>query len=337
VFAEIYPIAAPHFRPQNNDCSNGLPGIDCRPGFGVPRPAYHLNSDMHEVLLKTTLDGIPVCRGKVRDVFDFGDRLLFVASDRISAFDYVLPNGIPRKGEVLTRLSRFWFSRLDVSHHLLPDTLDRLELPDNADIDALAARSMIVRKTKVVPIECVVRGYLAGSGWTEYQQNQNVCGIPLPAGLQEGSRLAEPIFTPATKAESGHDQNISFDDMTDRIGRERAEELRKLSLHIYCRAAEFAQSRGIILADTKFEFGTVGDRLLLIDEVLTPDSSRFWPADAYEPGRAQASFDKQFVRDWLLQCGWDRNSPPPELPDDIVDKTAARYAEAYERLTGENF
>jgi phosphoribosylaminoimidazole-succinocarboxamide synthase len=292
---------------------------------------------MHEVLLKTTLDGIPVCRGKVRDVFDFGDRLLFVASDRISAFDYVLPNGIPRKGEVLTRLSRFWFSRLDVSHHLLPDTLDRLELPDNADIDALAARSMIVRKTKVVPIECVVRGYLAGSGWTEYQQNQNVCGIPLPAGLQEGSRLAEPIFTPATKAESGHDQNISFDDMTDRIGRERAEELRKLSLHIYCRAAEFAQSRGIILADTKFEFGTVGDRLLLIDEVLTPDSSRFWPADAYEPGRAQASFDKQFVRDWLLQCGWDRNSPPPELPDDIVDKTAARYAEAYERLTGENF
>jgi len=292
---------------------------------------------MSKVLLETRLEGIPVRRGKVRDVFDFGDRLLFVASDRISAFDYVLPNGIPRKGEILTRLSRFWFDRLNVPNHLLDERLDTLPLPANADLQALGPRSMVVRRTKVIPIECVVRGYLAGSGWVEYQRDRSVCGIQLPEGLQESSRLPEPIFTPATKAESGHDENISFGVACEQIGADLAAKLRDLTLSIYNDASSYAASRGIILADTKFEFGLLDDQIILIDEVLTPDSSRFWPADEYEPGRAQASFDKQFVRDWLLQSGWDRNSPPPELPDDIISRTAARYAEAYERLTGSDF
>ena len=292
---------------------------------------------MSKVLLETRLEGIPVRRGKVRDVFDLGDRLLFVASDRISAFDYVLPNGIPRKGEILTRLSRFWFDRLNVPNHLLDERLDTLPLPANADLQALGPRSMVVRRTKVIPIECVVRGYLAGSGWVEYQRDRSVCGIQLPEGLQESSRLPEPIFTPATKAESGHDENISFGVACEQIGADLAAKLRDLTLSIYNDASSYAASRGIILADTKFEFGLLDDKIILIDEVLTPDSSRFWPADEYEPGRAQASFDKQFVRDWLLQSGWDRNSPPPELPDDIISRTAARYAEAYERLTGSDF
>jgi len=292
---------------------------------------------MSKVLLETRLEGIPVRRGKVRDVFDFGDRLLFVASDRISAFDYVLPNGIPRKGEVLTRLSRFWFDRLDVPNHLLDEGLDTLPLPEDADLQALVPRSMVVRRTQVVPVECVVRGYLAGSGWVEYQRDRSVCGIQLPEGLQESSRLPEPIFTPATKAESGHDENISFEVACEQIGADLTAKLQALTLSIYNDAASYAASRGIILADTKFEFGLLDGQIILIDEVLTPDSSRFWPADDYEPGRAQASFDKQFVRDWLLQSGWDRNSPPPELPDDIISRTAARYAEAYERLTGSDF
>ena len=278
----------------------------------------------------------PVRRGKVRDIYDFGDRLLFVATDRISAFDYILPTGIPRKGEVLTRISRFWFDCLDVPHHFLSDDLSLLGLPADA-ADHLKNRSMVVRKSEVVPIECVVRGYLAGSGWNEYRENGTVCGVRLPAGLSESSRLPEPIFTPATKAEEGHDENISFDQMQQIIGSDLAAELRELSLNIYERGSQHARERGIIIADTKFEFGLLDGHVLLIDEVMTPDSSRFWTEDSYSPGGSQFSYDKQFVRDWLLASGWDRNSPPPELPDDVVRKTAEKYIEAFEQLTGQTF
>jgi len=288
-------------------------------------------------LLQSEIPGIPVRRGKVRDVYDFGDRLLFVASDRISAFDWVLPNGIPDKGRVLTKLSEMWFDRLDVPHHFLTMDLSVLPLPAGVDRDSLIGRSMVVRKTKVVPIECVVRGYLSGSGWKEYQKSGAVCGIDLPKGLKESDQLREPIFTPATKEESGHDENISFERMCEIVGKETAQRLRTLSLEIYRRGAEYARKRGIIIADTKFEFGSIGGQLILIDEVLTPDSSRFWPMDAYQPGRSQPSFDKQFVRDWLETTGWDKNSPPPTLPDDVVEKTRAKYIEGYTRLVGEAF
>ncbi|MFO0974924.1 MAG: phosphoribosylaminoimidazolesuccinocarboxamide synthase [Planctomycetaceae bacterium] len=289
------------------------------------------------VLLQSEIPGIPVRRGKVRDVYDFGDRLLFVATDRISAFDYILPNGIPRKGEVLTRISRFWFSLLGVDHHLLADDITSLPLPAGTDVDALRARSMVVMKTQVVPIECVARGYLSGSGWKEYQKSSTVCGIPLPGGLVESSRLPAPIFTPATKAESGHDENISFEQTCSIIGPELSETLRSLTLKIYGRGCEHAATRGIIIADTKFEFGLRDGRVILIDEVMTPDSSRFWPASDWQPGRGQASFDKQFVRDWLERSGWDKNSPPPTLPDDVVRRTSERYIEAFEILTGQSF
>jgi phosphoribosylaminoimidazole-succinocarboxamide synthase len=292
---------------------------------------------MSGVLLQSSLPGIPVRHGKVRDVYDFGDRLLFVASDRISAFDYILPNGIPRKGEVLTRLSQFWFSRLSVRHHLLTSDVSSLPLPADTDVQSLAGRSMVVMKTSVVPIECVVRGYLAGSGWKEYCQSGTVCGIKLPGGLKESSRLPEPIFTPANKAESGHDENISFEQMCTVVGAELADRLRSISLQVYSEGCTHASTKGIIVADTKFEFGLKGDDIILIDEVMTPDSSRFWPTDQYEAGRGQASYDKQFVRDWLEQSGWDKNSPPPVLPDDVVQRTSARYIEAYERLTGLHF
>ncbi len=292
---------------------------------------------MSAVLLQSSLPGIPVRHGKVRDVYDFGDRLLFVASDRISAFDYILPNGIPRKGEVLTRLSQFWFSRISVRHHLLTSDLASLPLPAGTDVQSLAGRSMVVMKTSVVPIECVVRGYLAGSGWKEYCQSGTVCGIRLPSGLQESSRLPEPIFTPANKAESGHDENISFEQMCEVVGAELAGRLRDVSLQVYSEGCTHASSKGIIIADTKFEFGLKDDDIILIDEVMTPDSSRFWPTDRYEAGRGQASYDKQFVRDWLEQSGWDKNSPPPVLPEDVVQRTSSRYIEAYERLTGLQF
>ena len=292
---------------------------------------------MSAVLLQSSLPGIPVRHGKVRDVYDFGDRLLFVASDRISAFDYILPNGIPRKGEVLTRLSQFWFSRISVRHHLLTSDLASLPLPAGTDVQSLAGRSMVVMKTSVVPIECVVRGYLAGSGWKEYCQSGTVCGIRLPGGLQESSRLPEPIFTPANKAESGHDENISFEQMCEVVGAELAGRLRDVSLQVYSEGCTHASSKGIIIADTKFEFGLKDDDIILIDEVMTPDSSRFWPTDRYEAGRGQASYDKQFVRDWLEQSGWDKNSPPPVLPEDVVQRTSSRYIEAYERLTGLQF
>jgi phosphoribosylaminoimidazole-succinocarboxamide synthase len=286
------------------------------------------------LMLDSAIPGMTPRRGKVRDVYDFGDRLLFVATDRISAFDYVLPNAIPRKGEVLTRLSQFWFDLLGVPHHFISDDPQQLPLPAGTDVTSLRGRSMVVRRTDVIPIECVARGYLSGSGWKEYQQSGTVCGIPLPAGLQESSRLPAPIFTPATKAETGHDENISFERTSELIGQSLAEQLRELTLSIYQRGCQHAAAKGIIIADTKFEFGIRDGQVILIDEVMTPDSSRFWPADLWQPGRGQASFDKQFVRDWLLSSGWDRNSPPPQLPDDVVQRTSARYIEAWQRLTG---
>jgi len=288
-------------------------------------------------LLESSVEGIPVRRGKVRDIYDFGDRLLFVASDRISAFDWVLPTGIPDKGRVLTQLSRMWFDRLDVEHHLLSMQLDDLPLPKDADLEALEGRSMVVIKTDVVPVECVVRGYLSGSGWKEYQRDQAVCGIELPEGLTESDRLPELIFTPATKAEEGHDINISFEQMIEIVGEELSVQLRELSLDIYRQGAEYALTKGIIIADTKFEFGIKDGQVLLIDEVLTPDSSRFWPQELYQPGHGQPSFDKQFVRDWLETTDWDKDSTPPGLPEDIVSQTRAKYIEAFELLVGDAF
>ena len=288
-------------------------------------------------VLETQLPSFPLRRGKVRDVYDLGDRLLLVATDRISAFDWVLPVGIPDKGRVLTQLSLFWFDQLGEPNHLLPLGIEDLALPESVDRTPLAGRSIVVRKTEVVPIECVVRGYLSGSGWKEYRQSGTVCGLKLPTGLRESDRLPEPIFTPATKAETGHDENISFERMCDEVGGDTAEELRRRSIDVYLRGARHAAERGIIIADTKFEWGRTPGGLILIDEVLTPDSSRFWPADRYEPGHGQPSFDKQFVRDWLEQSGWDKQSPPPALPADVVAKTRATYVEAFERLTGSTF
>ena len=289
------------------------------------------------VVLETSLAGLPVRRGKVRDIYDLGDQLLLVSTDRISAFDWVLPSGIPDKGRLLTQIAAFWFDLLKEPNHLISTDVEKMDLPGEIDYRALAGRSSLVRKTEVVPIECVVRGYLAGSGWKEYQSGGTVCGIELPGGLAESVRLPEPIFTPATKAETGHDENISFERTVEIIGRETAEELRRRSLEIFRRGAQYALKRGIIIADTKFEFGRVDEELILIDEVLTPDSSRFWPAEGYQPGRSQPSFDKQFVRDWLSSTDWDKNSPPPALPEEVVVKTREKYVEAYERLTGEKF
>jgi len=290
------------------------------------------------VVLETSLPGVPVRRGKVRDVYDLGERILLVSTDRLSAFDWILPTGIPDKGRVLTQIAAFWFDRLGGTNHLISTDTAEMGLPDGTDLAQLAGRSSLVRKTEVVPIECVVRGYLAGSGWKEYQESGTVCGIRLPDGLTESAKLPEPIFTPATKAEQGdHDENISFERMVDVVGAETSEELRRRSLDIFQRGTDYAAERGIIIADTKFEFGTVDGEIILIDEVLTPDSSRFWPADQYEPGRGQASYDKQFVRDWLLASTWDRDSRPPALPADIITKTRAKYIEAFEQLTGKTF
>lgn len=289
------------------------------------------------VLLNTSLADFPVHRGKVRDMYDLGDRMIMVSTDRISAFDWVLPTGIPDKGRVLTQISAFWFDRLPVEHHVLSTDVHKMALPQDVDLEPLDGRTMLVRKTKVVPIECVVRGYLSGSGWKEYQQNGSVCGVQLPSGLTESDRLDEPIFTPATKEESGHDENISFERMVEIVGSDVATELRERSLDIYRRGSELAHERGLIVADTKFEWGEIDGQLILIDEVLTPDSSRFWPADQYQPGQGQPSFDKQFVRDWLSDAGWDKNSDPPELPQDVVRKTREKYIEAFEQLTQQTF
>jgi phosphoribosylaminoimidazole-succinocarboxamide synthase len=288
-------------------------------------------------LLSSDVPGYPCRRGKVRDVYDLGDRLVIVATDRISAFDWVLPTAIPDKGRILTALTLFWLDYLGVPNHLLSTDLTDMGPVFAERATDLAGRACLVRKASVVPIECVVRGYLAGSGWKEYQQHGTVCGIALPRGLAQSARLPEAIFTPATKEESGHDQNISFENMNDRIGRELALALRQRSLDIYRRASEYARSRGLILADTKFEWGLLPDgQVILIDEVLTPDSSRFWPADQYREGIGPPSFDKQFVRDWLETTGWDKNSPPPPLPDEVVECTREKYLEAYKLITGEN-
>ncbi|MEJ5341373.1 MAG: phosphoribosylaminoimidazolesuccinocarboxamide synthase [Thermogutta sp.] len=292
---------------------------------------------MAKAVLETSIPGLKKRKGKVRDIYDLGDHLLLVSTDRISAFDWVLPTPIPSKGQVLNQLSAFWFKLLGEPNHLVTINLDEMPLPEYTDREMLAGRTCYVRKTKVIPIECVVRGYISGSAWKEYQQRGTVCGIQLPPGLKESDELPEPIFTPATKAETGHDENITFDQMIEIVGEQIAVELRERSLRIYKLGAAYAKERGIIIADTKFEFGQENGQILLIDEVFTPDSSRFWPADSYTPGRGQPSFDKQFVRDWLESTGWDKNSPPPELPDDVVQKTREKYIEAFERLTGQKF
>ena len=278
-------------------------------------------------------------RGKVRDIFEAGRDLMMVATDRISAFDVVLPTAIPGKGQVLSGLSLHWFelTRHIVANHLITADVSRFPDPFAGKFEELAGRAMLVRRADVVPIECVARGYLSGSGWKEYSATGSVCGIELPGGLVESDRLPEPIFTPATKEASGHDINISIEEMGERVGSGLAERLKELTLSVYEFGAAHALERGIILADTKFEFGFAGGEIILIDEVLTPDSSRFWPADRYEPGHSQPSFDKQYVRDWLDRSGWDHEPPPPDLPADVVEQTAARYREAYERITGESF
>jgi phosphoribosylaminoimidazole-succinocarboxamide synthase len=291
----------------------------------------------HEPILQLDLPGIKKIKsGKVREIFDLGDRLLLVASDRLSAFDVIMPNGIPRKGEVLTQISHFWFEKFSalVPNHLLAKADD--PLPQNLQPFAaqLARRSMIVKKARPLAIECIVRGYLSGSGWKEYKKSQTVCGIQLPAGLTESAELPEPIFTPSTKAEAGHDENISFTEAQKIVGPELAKQASDLSLRIYRAGRDYARQRGIIIADTKFEFGLSDGKLILIDEVLTPDSSRFWPADQYAPGKGQPSFDKQFVRDYLETLDWNKTPPGPVLPPEVVAKTSAKYLEAYERLTG---
>jgi phosphoribosylaminoimidazole-succinocarboxamide synthase len=282
------------------------------------------------------LPGIKKLRsGKVREVFDLGDTLLFVVTDRISAFDVILPDPIPNKGAVLNQISAFWFKRFnDIANHLV--TADFEEFPKELQKfrDQLAGRSMIVKKTRPLPVECVVRGYLAGSGWKEYQQSQSVCGIKLPANLKQASQLPEPIFTPATKAETGHDENIDMQRCVQILGEELADRVKALSLDIYLRGRDHAAERGIIVADTKFEFGTVDGDLLLIDECLTPDSSRFWPEDEYAVGQSPPSFDKQFVRDYLETLDWDKTPPAPQLPKDVIEKSSAKYLEAFRRLTG---
>ena len=295
---------------------------------------------MSPALLQSTLP-FPVRRGKIRDVYDLGQQLLIVATDRISAFDCVMPNGIPDKGRILTALSVFWFGKvrqLDIPTHLI--SCDVAEYPEKTRPFAaqLEGRSMLVKQAAVIPIECVARGYLAGSGWKEYQKTQTVCGIKLPVGLRQCEKLPQPSFTPATKEESGHDMNISYEQTAQRVGQRMAERLRELTLRIYTWSADYAAQRGVIIADTKFEFGTLPDgTILLIDEVLTPDSSRFWPADRYESGHDQPSFDKQFVRNWLEAQPWDKTPPAPALPPEVVEGTRQRYLEAYRRLAGEEF
>jgi len=291
-------------------------------------------------LLQLDLPGVPKVRsGKVREMFDLGDSLLMLASDRISAYDVVLPNGIPRKGEVLTMFSHYWFNKFNdiVPNHLLAGADDPLPEAVRDYADQIGRRAMVVKKAQPLAIECVVRGYLAGSGWKEYQKQKTVCGIPLPDGLDNSSKLPEPIFTPATKAEEGHDENISFEEAVNIVGSEIAEKARELSIEIYKRGRDHAAEKNIIIADTKFEFGIFEGELILIDEVLTPDSSRFWPADLYAPGKSQPSFDKQFVRDYLETLDWDKTPPGPNLPDDIVQKTSEKYIEAYTQITGLEF
>jgi len=292
--------------------------------------------DSNGALIATELP-FPKRSGKVRDVYDLGDRYAIVSTDRISAFDYILPTGIPDKGRILTAMSEFWFAKFsDLEHHLLGNEFPHNALPEGTDASPLVGRTMIVRKAEVVPFECVVRGYLEGTGLQEYERTGQICGIRLPAGLVQCDRLPEPIFTPTTKAESGHDMNTTIENMASTIGVTLAEQLRQQSLAIFTRASQHALSCGIIIADTKFEFGIADNRLILIDEVLTPDSSRFWSVNDYQPGRAQKSFDKQYVREWLMNSDWDRNSPPPPLPIEVVMQTRAKYSDALTRLTNKS-
>jgi len=292
---------------------------------------------LNRILLQTEFPDLTLfARGKVRDLYAIEGKLLFVATDRISAFDYVLGTGIPEKGRVLTQLSLFWFDFLKniVRNHLITADVDQYPQPLRKYADQLRGRSMLVKKAQMIDIECVARGYLSGSGWKEYQKTGAVCGIKLPAGLKESDKLPEPIFTPATKAVTGHDENISFEEMVKHTGQELAEQLRDLTLKIYSTAADYAAGRGIIIADTKFEFGRTEDGLVLADEVLTPDSSRFWPADKYQPGRAQESYDKQFVRDYLEDIKWNKQPPAPSLPDDVARNTSEKYIQAYTTVAG---
>jgi phosphoribosylaminoimidazole-succinocarboxamide synthase len=291
----------------------------------------------NEALLRSEIEGLPAPRrGKVRDVYDLGDELLIVASDRISAYDHILRPGIPGKGKILTQLSNFWFERLApiTPHHLLATSTSDFPAALAAHADSLADRSVLVRKTEVVPFECVARGFLAGSGFRDYTATGEVCGLPLPSGLRRADRLPEPLFTPATKAVTGHDENVGIAVLVRELGEEMATRLRDLTLSLYSTGAEHAEATGIILADTKFEFGQVAGELLLIDEALTPDSSRFWQTSAWQPGTEPVSYDKQYVRNWLDESGWDHESPPPELPPEVVRGTLDRYVEAFERLTG---
>jgi phosphoribosylaminoimidazole-succinocarboxamide synthase len=302
-------------------------------------PKDHVNQlTESSILRESRLPGVKLfSRGKVRDVYEVsGERLLIIATDRLSAFDVVMDQGIPDKGRVLTQLSCFWFDFLDnlIPSHFL--TADTAKYPPELSSfeNELCGRSMLVKKTAAIPIECVVRGYLVGSGWKDYRETGSVCGIQLPAGLVESARLEQPLFTPATKAQTGHDENISFEEMTRRIGSEAAEQLRNYSVMIYSKARDYAETRGIIIADTKFEFGWYAGQIILIDEVLTPDSSRFWPKEGYLPGKAQPSFDKQFVRDYLESVHWNKQPPPPPLPPSVVEVTSEKYRQAYSLLTG---
>jgi phosphoribosylaminoimidazole-succinocarboxamide synthase len=292
---------------------------------------------LNRILLQTDFPDLNLyARGKVRDLYALDGQLLFVATDRISAFDYVLGTGIPEKGRVLTQLSLFWFDFLKniVQNHLITANVDEYPAPLRKHAEVLRGRSMLVKKAQMIDIECVARGYLSGSGWKEYQKTGAICGIKLPAGLKESDKLPEPIFTPATKAVTGHDENISFEEMVKHTGRELAEQLRDLTLKIYSTAADYASGKGIIIADTKFEFGQTAEGIILADEVLTPDSSRFWPADKYQPGHTQESFDKQFVRDYLEEIKWNKQPPAPSLPDDVARKTSEKYIQAYKTVAG---
>ncbi|MHC4771189.1 MAG: phosphoribosylaminoimidazolesuccinocarboxamide synthase [Planctomycetota bacterium] len=295
---------------------------------------------MANVVLQTAIDGVQGKHGKVRDIYDLGDSLLFVASDRLSAFDVIMKSGIPHKGQVLTQISKFWFEFLDgvVENHLISDDIKDFPAPFCDHPEQLAGRTMLVKKTTVLPVECVIRSYITGSGWKEYEQDGTVCGNKLPDGLKQCEKLPELIFTPATKAEIGeHDENIDFGRCVDIIGSEKAAYVRDKSMEIFTKASAHAASKGILLADTKFEWGEVDGKIILIDEVLTPDSSRFWPADKYEAGRDQESYDKQFVRNYLEEINFDKSGEGVELPADIIEKTSAKYIEAYEQLTGNTF
>jgi len=291
------------------------------------------------IVTETNLPLKPFKKGKVRDVYDVNDKLLLIVTDRISAFDYVLHEPIPNKGICLTQISKFWFDYLKDTalNHVI--TANISEFPDELKkySEVLNGRSMLIKKAKVFPVECIVRGYISGSAWKSYKKDGSVCGINLPKGLKESDKFDEPLFTPSTKAESGHDINISYDEMKKLIGEKDAEKIKDLSIELYNKGAEYAFEKGIIIADTKFEFGKIDNNIIIVDELLTPDSSRFWPADKYKPGKAQPSFDKQYVRDYLSSTGWDKNSNPPNLPDYVVEETQNKYREAYERITGEKF